>query len=601
MRHAILCGLLLLSMTAASTSAFADDTPEKKGKPEVSWAHIELEGSYPEGAQMPGLFGDLRETLAGLVARLDKAATDPKVSGVILRINDPSIGWAKLNAFREAIGRIRAKDKKVIAYLDGASNMDYLLASACDQVVMPESGVLMVVGLRAEVSFYKNLFDLIGVKAEMLRVGEFKSAAEPYSRTEMSPEFRKEMEEILDDYYAQIVATIAKSRNLPEDKVKAAIDAGPQSAHKAKVLGLIDRVGYQDEVEAAIQAEAGDATLKIVKKYGKKKLDTDFSGFSGMMKFMEVLMGVEPARRRSTAPRIAVIYASGPISSGHSKSDLFSGESTLGSETIIKAIREANKDPLVKGIVLRVDSPGGSALASDLMWRELELIKKPFVASMSDVAASGGYYIAMGADRIFAEPGTLTGSIGVVGGKLALEGLYNKIGITTSVISRGKNSGVMSGTSGFTDSERASMQQLLNEVYDQFTTKAAQGRKMDKDKLEKLARGRVYTGTMAHKIGLVDELGSLDDAVAAAQKMAGFKPDDKLERLNLPKPVSPFEQLFGPIDASPDVTSGKSAVLLEGLRSLSPELARNLGALSVMKLLAREPVLMVLPFQLIVK
>ena len=599
MRQLMLCGSLVVSMLSAS--AFAADGAAEKGT-EVTWAQIDIEGSYPEGAQLPGLFGDIRETLAGLVARLDRAAADPKISGVIVRINDPSIGWAKLNAFREAIGRVRAEDKKVIAYLDGASNMDYLLAASCDEVVMPESGVLMVVGLRAEVSFYKNLFDLIGVKADMLRVGEFKSAAEPYSRTEMSPEFRKEMEEILDDYYAQIIDLISKSRNLPAEKVKEAIDAGPQSAHKAKVLGLISRVGYQDEIPALIEEVAGEGTtVKIIKKYGKKKLDTDFSGFAGMMKFMELLTGTEPSRRRSTTPKIAVIYASGPIASGRSQSDLFSGESTMGSETIIQAIREANKDPLVKAIVLRIDSPGGSALASDLMWRELELVEKPFVASMSDVAASGGYYIAMGADWIFAEPGTLTGSIGVVGGKLALEGLYNKIGITTSVISRGKNSGVMSGTSPFSDSERQAMQQLLNEVYDQFTTKAAKGRKMDKDKLEKLARGRVYTGSTAKQLGLVDELGSLEDAVAAAQELAGLDADDQLERMLLPKPVSPFEQLFGPIDGSPDVKSGQSAMLLEALRSLSPELARNVRALSVMSLMAREPVLTVLPFQLIVK
>jgi protease IV len=564
-----------------------------------SIAHIEIKGNYPEGAQLPGLFGDLHEGLTDAIARLDKAADDAKVAAVVLQINDPEIGWAKVTAFRQAIARVQAKGKKVHACLDDGSNMHYLLATACDEIVMPEPGTLSVMGVRAEVMFFRKLFDMVGIKADMLRVGEFKSAAEQYTRTEMSPEFRKEMEELLDDYYKQLVSQIAKARKLPEEKVAAAIDAGPLTARQARELGLIDRVAYQDEVEDGLQKPAEGKTLSIVRKYGKKKIDTDFSGFTGMMKMMELLMGVEPTRRKSSSPKLAIIYASGMIMTGKSQSDFFSGESTMGSETMVKAIRDARNDNTVKAIVLRVDSPGGSALASDLIWHELSLAKQPVVVSMGDVAGSGGYYISMGANRIFADPGTITGSIGVVGGKIALQGLFNKIGITTDVISRGKNSGAFASNSPFSESEREAVQKLLNEIYDQFVTKAAKGRKMEKDALEKLARGRIYSGTAAVKIGLVDELGTLDDAIAAAKKLAGLKPEDKLERLVLPKATSPFEQLFGSLDPN-DAKMGESA-LYKTLRQISPDLAAGARTFQLLQILSRETAVTVMPFQLNVR
>jgi protease-4 len=595
----LLPALVLLNLSAKPIRA-DDKEPEIQPAGRAAYAEIEIKGSYHEGAQLPGLFGEVSETLDAAIARIDKAAGDEKIDGVILRINNPTIGWAKMNAFRKAIGRVQAKGKKVHAWLDGASNIDYLLASACDEIVMPEPGVLMMVGLRAEVTFYKNLFQMIGVKAEMLRVGEFKSAAEPYTRTEMSPEFRKEMEEILDDRYKLLVDTIAASRKLSGDKVSAAIDEGPLTARIARELGLIDTIGYEDDLESSLEKAAEGKTFKVVRKYGKKKVDTDFGGLLGMSKMMETLLGIEPPKRKSANPKLAIIYASGMITSGKNSTDFLSGETTMGSDTMIKAIREANKDATVKAIVLRVDSPGGSALASDLMWHELELIKKPFVVSMGDVAGSGGYYIAMGADRIFADPGTITGSIGVVGGKFALDGAFKKIGITTDIISRGKNSGVLSSTTGFTDSERDAMQRMLNDVYDQFTTKAAQGRKMPKDKLEKLARGRIYTGSTAIKIGLVDELGSLDDAIAYAKKQAGVGPDEKLEKLVLPKATSPLESLLGPLDPNADARATDAAVR-QFLRSISPELEENLQVLRLMQVFSRERTLTVMPFRMVIR
>ncbi len=595
--------LALLSVSpllAANAPGDAGDKAEAVAKKKLSVAHIEITGGYSEGVSVPGLFGDVVETLGTALQRLDKAARDESLDAVILHISDPSIGWAKLNELRVGIQKMRAKGRKVYAWMESADTKGYLIAAACDQIVLPESGMLMLPGLRAEVSFYKNLFDKLSIEPQMLRVGEFKSAAEPYSRSEMSPAFREEMEAILDDYYRQIVETISAGRKLTPEQVKAIIDTGLHTAADAKKLGLIDVVGYEDAIESLIKGDDKTAEVKITKGYGKKKIDTDFSGFTGMAKMMNLMMGVEPTTRKSTAPKIAVINATGAIMSGASSTDMFFGEQTMGSTTMIKAIRQARDDSTVKAVVLRVDSPGGSALASDLMWHELEALdgKKPFIVSMGDTAASGGYYIAMGADRIFAEPGTLTGSIGVVGGKIAFEKFYEKIGITTSVVMRGKNSGVLSPTTAFSETERTAMQKMLNDIYAQFTTKAAAGRKMDVEKLEKMARGRVYTGSQALQLGLVDELGTLADAIAFAKKSAGMDPDAKMERLDLPKPTSPFESLFGPIDPSSTSLGATGSALL---KSLPEEIASQLRGLSIYDLLAKERVLTVLPYRVQVK
>jgi protease-4 len=291
------------------------------------------------------------------------------------------------------------------------------------------------------------------------------------------------------------------------------------------------------------------------------------------------------------------------IMPGPSSTDLLGG-STLGSDTLVKAIDKAATDASVKAIVLRVDSPGGSALASDLIWRALQKAGKPVVASMSDVAGSGGYYIAMGADTIFAEPGTITGSIGVVGGKIALEGLYNKVGITTSVVSRGKNSGILSTTSGFTDSEREAMTKLLHDIYRQFTEKAAKGRKMEVAALEKLARGRIYSGATALKLGLIDKIGTLDDAVEHARQLANIGPDEKFERMILPRPVSPLEAIFGPINPDEqthiglDPASAADSALANALKSLAPDLADDLSFALQVNRLAREGRLTLMPFKI---
>ena len=574
---ALLLGCAFLLTQNLASAAEEDAKPIRE-----NWAHMVIKGSYPEGPQMPGLFGDVTESPSKAISRLEKAAEDKSLTGVVLHFKGTEIGWAKLNELRQAIKKVRKSDKKVFAWIESGMTKDYLLASACDQIVMPESASLILLGLRAEVSFYKNLFDILDIKPDILRVGKYKSAAEPYTRTEMSDAFREEMEAILDNYFGQITEMISASRGLSAEKVEAAINGGPYMAAEAKKLGLIDHIAYEDQLPGLLTGDNKKNDVKFIKKYAKKRADTDFSGIAGLIKLMDLLAGIDSSQRIGSGPRIAVIYATGAIMSGSSAQGGLMGGNVLGSDTFIKAVEKAADDDQVKAIVVRVDSPGGSALASDL------------VVSMGDVAASGGYYISMGAERIFAEPGTLTGSIGVVGGKLAIEGLYKKIGITTSVISRGSNSGTFSPLNGFTESERVAVTGMLNAIYKQFTEKAATGRKMDYDKLEALARGRVYTGEMALKLGLVDQLGTLDEAIDHARKLGKIKDDEKFEKLILPRPTSPFEQLFG----SADSETQQSHQISRMLDSLAPGLADQLKRLDLINILAREKSLTIMPFEI---
>lgn len=586
----------------AEKSPSADEaSAAESAKKSVQWAEIKLSGALPEGPSLPGLFGELSESLNRIFERLDQAGNDKKISAIVLRIENPQIGLGNVHELRSKIQAVKkSSGKPVYALLETAMTTDYLIATACDKIYMPEPGLLMLTGLRAEVTFYKDLFEKLDIEADVLRVGKFKSAAEPFTRSEMSPEFRQELEEILDGQFNLIVNTIAESRKLTPEQVEQAINSGPHVPSAAKEFGLIDEIRYADELEEIAKSEEGVREFKLVERYGRKKVDTNFDGFSGMIKMMNLLMGVDPNAKRSTASQVAVIYASGAIISGRGTSGPF-GEDMIGSETMVAAINEAAANKRVKAIVLRVNSPGGSAVASDIIWRALEKVDKPIVVSMGNVAASGGYYISMGADYIYAEPGTITGSIGVVGGKLALEGLFKKLGMNTSVVSRGENSGALSVLNPFSDSERAAMQKMMNEIYEVFTRKAAEGRKMEQDKLKELAGGRIYTGVKAAEIGLIDEVGTLDQAVAKAVELAKLDPEN-FERLLLPKPTSPFEQMFGPLDAETRSRVATQSVE-ESVRAILPgALVEKLKhAASIQQLSESEPRLLLMPFLLEVK
>jgi protease-4 len=527
---------------------------EDKDKPEAKVArvaHIKLSGDLDEAPVADdALFGAPAENLRIKLDRIRKAAKDDRIDALYLELKDLEIGFGKVNEVRRAIAEFRAAGKKAYAYAEELGTKEYLVALACDGVYLPESGGLNLYGLRAEVTYYKNTLDLLKLKADVLKMGDYKSAVEPFIADKMSPENREQITALLDDNFEhEVVAAIVAGRpgkKWAAEDVKALIDRGPFTARKARELGLVDGLLYDDQFEDHLKKELKADELRVQRDYAKAKAaELDFSNPFALL---GQLAGSKPARA-SKEPKIAVIYAVGGIASGKSGADPFLGGQTVGSETMVAAIREAEKDPTVKAIVLRVDSPGGSALASDVIWRALKACKKPVVASMGDVAASGGYYIAAAGKKIYAEPGTVTGSIGVFGLKIVTGGLEEWAGMKTEVIARGKNSGVVSSTFPWSESEREAMTAIVEDIYDMFLTKALEGRKaagksMTRDELVKLAGGRVWTGRQAKANGLVDELGTLDDAIAGAKRLAGIDPATEMELLILPKGESFLDRLL---------------------------------------------------------
>ncbi len=400
---------------------------------------LTLKGTLGEEPAAVGLDGaSIKDNLKGVIDRIGKAKADPNVKGLVLRIHGLSIGLAKGYEIRQAITRFRESGKKAYAFLESGENADYVVATAADEIIIPESGWLMIKGVAAEVTFYKTLFDKLGVKADWMQVGEFKSYGEPFTRTEMSPAFREEITTLLDDNFAMMVEAISKRQGISLADARALIDNGPYSPGAAKAAGLVNRIRYADAIEAELAKDLNVAAIKLDTEVRQEVRNHRPERVRRVHEDDPDALGRGAQEGRHQDPKIALIYAQGGINTGKSTSSLW-GDATMGSDTVVKHLREAEKDASVKAIVLRVDSPGGSALASDLIWREVVRIEKPIVASMSDVAASGGYYISMGADKIFAEPGTLTGSIGVTGGKFVLAGLMDKLGVATDTVAVGKN------------------------------------------------------------------------------------------------------------------------------------------------------------------
>ncbi|MBJ7305314.1 MAG: signal peptide peptidase SppA [Gemmataceae bacterium] len=593
----ILCVTVVSFVCSQNLILAQDKKAEEKTKP-TSIAHIRISGSLGEGVAIAEpLFSSMQETLKDKIDRIKKASTDTTVKGLLLEIDGVDVGWGKLDELTEALNNFKKSGKKIYSYLEAGEMKDYLLALSSDKIILPESGWLMLTGLRAEVTFYKEMLEKIGAQADFLKVGDFKSAIEPYTRTTMSESSRKQMESMLDDFYEKsIVARIKQERGSKKwaaEDIRKIIDNGPYTAKKAAELGLVDMVGYFPSVTEAFKKELKVDDITLLKNYGKNKVDEiDFSNPFALLKLFAT-----PTISSNSKPKIAVIYATGAINTGKSEQS-FLGSESCGSTSMIQAIKQAENDKSVKAIVLRVDSPGGSALASDLIWAELMRCKKPIIASMSDVAASGGYYICMAASKIYAEPGTITGSIGVFGGKINMGGTYAKLGITSEVITRGANANLFSSTSSFSKSEREAMTKLIDDCYDQFLTKALTGRekagsKLDRKTLEGLAGGRVWTGRQAKANGLIDELGTMQDAIKMAAKLGGLPANSDPELLLLPKGKSFLDSFLEPKTQ----LSLKSGLDISGVTSLFKEV-KGLDSFLRMR---NEPLWLMLPYNLQVK
>ncbi len=492
---------------------------------------VVLNGAIPE-APLPEmdfavLFGGERmRTLHQWTQMIERAAKDTNIAGMVLIVEDPAVGMAQIEELRRALAGFRATGKKIFAYMDDAGRAEYLLAAGADHITLAENSMLDISGMLIELTFIKGLLDKIGVQADMLHCGAYKSALEPYTRTEPSKENAEMINWILDGLYARMVSLIAEGRGLEADKVKAAIDKGLLESNAALELKLVDAVGSFPNFRRMIQKEYG-ADFELLKNYGdKKEFDLDMNNPFAIFNMFQEMMAKATAEKK---PGVAIVYIDGGIMVGRNSPDIFGGGSSAGSTTIRAALERIREEQAVKAVVLRVNSPGGSAVASDIIWEAATRLanEKPLVVSMGNVAGSGGYYVAIPGQTIFAEESTITGSIGVVGGKLVWHKLMTEhLGITTTEFSRGKRAAIMSANRAWDEGERGWMTSYMNSIYEQFKGRVKQSRgERIKGELEQLAAGRVFTGKQALERGLVDKLGGLQDALKFAAAKANLEGD----------------------------------------------------------------------------
>lgn len=563
------------------------------GKPDVpdnSVLVLSVSGDLPDYVPedpVTKAFGIKQEqSFTGLLTQLRKAKVDSRIGGVLLDINFPGIGWGKAEELREAIKEFRNSGKPVYAYMEIGTNREYYIATAAEKVYLPPPGDLYVNGFAAEAMFYKGALDKLGIEAEVIQRGtKYKNAPDQYTKKEMGEGQREVINAILDEYYNRYSSGIAESRQKSAEDVKALIDNAPYNATQAKDLGLIDDALYREQVDEALRSRLGYGTnekLRTIRGGEYREVTSDSLGLN-------------------KGERVAVIFASGAINIGRSNSSPFGG-SMVGSDTVVDAVNDAANDNSIKAIILRVDSPGGSALASDLMWNALEnaKAKKPVVVSMSDVAASGGYYIACNANKIVAEPTTITGSIGVFMGKPVVKGLYDWLGVTNEYVMRGKNAGIFRETEKWTKDERAKMEQSADHIYyDNFIPKVAKGRGKSVEDVDAIGQGRVWTGTQAKQNGLIDEFGGLEKAIQVAKDLAGLPADKDVRRVVFPAPKPFFETFFSEDESSAKTSEQKAQ---EALAASLPEDARRVFRYArLFDQMKRGEAIMMLPFELEIK
>ncbi len=479
-------------------------------------------------------FGGPDQSLSNLLMQFKKAKADKRISAILVDIDGSGAGWAKAEEIRDAIADFRSSGKPVYGYMEYGMNKEYYIASACDKIYLAPPGELFINGLAADVMFFRGSLDKLGIYPDLYQIGKYKSAAETFTRKDMTEAHRQFMNEFLDDLFNRYVEGTAKARGKSASDMKALIDNAPYNAKSAKEAGLIDGASYRDELIQELKTRLGykeSEELPLVKASDYRQVDPESLGLN-------------------TGEKIAIVYATGDIGSGKSANSP-SGDQSIGSDTLSRAIKDAAADKTIKAIVIRVDSPGGSGLASDIIWHAVEAArqKKPVVVSMSDVAASGGYYFAAGASKIVAEPSTITGSIGVFGGKPVVKGLYDWLGITNEYVLRGKNAGMFRETEKFSDDERAKWEGWLKATYyEDFVPKVAKGRNKSADYIDSIGQGRVWTGAQGTNNGLVDEFGGLDRAIEIAKDLAKIPADKGVHRVIFPYPQTFLQELFNSND-----------------------------------------------------
>ncbi len=502
-----------------------------------------------------------RHTVRGYVEALRKAKVDRRITSLVLApqgLNSPF--WAKVQELREAVLDFRTSGKPVVAFLQAGGDQAYYLATAADRIVLVPTSDLDLKGLALYELFLRGTLDWVGAYPDFLHIGDYKTAINLYTESTFTDAQREMSASLTTDQYEQLVRGIADGRGKSEADVRALIDEGPFVADAAYAAGLVDELGYQDELDDLVPELGGGDRLVELSDYARVG---------------DRSVGI---RRQST---IALIHAVGTIVPGRSTFDPVNGP-LLGADTIVEHIRSARANPSVRAVVLRIDSPGGSSVASDVIWRELMLIKegdnpRPLVVSMSDLAASGGYYLAMAGDVIVAQPGTLTGSIGIFTGKFVTAGAFEKLGANIEATSRGRNAEIYSPDRAFTPTEREKILQSMQVFYDQFIEKAAEARQTTPEKIAAVAQGRVWTGRQAREVGLVDQVGGLYTAITVAKQRARIPEDEEVNLLVYPPRRSVFEVLSEGLPGSAARAERTAAEALAAL--LGPHERRALASL----------------------
>jgi len=602
---------------APTTTASADEkfpTPNeifekwKQRKAEVDKllkvAHFDLSQPVIEKSPDFTLFGDDRMlTTQNLVDRLHRARDDKGLRAVLVTFSaDTGFNLAQAGEIRSALEELRKAGKRTFAYADGYDTATYVAASGATDVCLLQGGEIMIPGVGIETMFPRGLMDKVGVKADYVQIGEYKGADEQYTRYEPSPESRGELNKIVDSLYDVIVDTISRNRNISKSSVKQIIDDCILTAKQAKDRKLVDHLLSQDDLRDLLKDELG-GDVNILPNYAepeREKLD-----FSNPFTLIANL-GKKP--KESNKAAIALIHADGVIVDGEAEDGLFGGGGNVGSENIRKAFRMASRDDNVKAIVLRIDSPGGSALASEVMWQAVHAaaMDKPVIVSVGSMAASGGYYLASSGDYIFADPSAIVGSIGVVGGKFVIKDLLDKLGVNTETFSRGKNAGLFSMDTEWTDRQRRMVTNWMKDTYDQFTQRVMTNRKDKIKDIDQVARGRIFLARQAKELGMVDEIGGLTDALAYAAKEANLKDYDVK---SIPGSRSLIDLISGRAGADgdgaegrlpfkPNITLSVDSPLKLMPASLRQKLARQL---QFIQLLDKRPIMLVSPYTVTVK
>lgn len=562
----ILAIALALAAGAAALLFFALKSGMKGSVPSEVVLELDLEQPIEEWSPPDPISEALQKrqmTVRDVVEALEGAASDDRVVGLVARVGAAPMGMGRIQEVRDAIARFRESGKPAVAYAEtfgefGPGMTGYYLATAFDTIYLQPSGDVYLTGLIYETPFLRGMLEKMGVEPRWDHRWEYKNAMNVFTETEMTDAHREAIGKVMESQFGQMVRAVADARGLDESQIRALADRGPLFGHEALEAGLVDGMMYRDEVWQAVRERVGeDADPLYLSKYAERA--------SG------------PYEKGRT---IALIYGVGGVQRGASGSDPLSGVS-MGSDTVSAAIRAATKDDEVEAIVFRVDSPGGSYVASDTIHREIAKAReagKPVVVTMGDVAGSGGYFVAMNADKIVAQPGTITGSIGVLAGKFLTEEMWGKIGLTWDDVHSSASSTMFTGLYDYTPEQWERFQDALDRIYEDFTTKVSMGRGLPIEEVRKIAKGRIWSGEDAKSIGLVDEVGGFPVALRLAREAAGIGADEPVQIRVFPEPKSFWEQV---LSKGPESSEDRAEMVVarspwESLRPLI-RLARRLG------------------------